>query len=52
MDPPERCEGYLPSMRPESKTSLFCAWEGEKGISAISKSQAGLILCKKAFMDV
>ncbi len=26
----------------------FCAWEGEKGAAAISRSQAGMILCKKS----
>lgn len=26
----------------------FCTWDGEKGVSAISKSRAGMILCKKS----
>lgn len=30
----------------------FCAWDGEKGVSAIAKSRAGIILCKKSLHDL
>ena len=30
----------------------FCAWDGEKGASAVSKSRAGMVLCKKSLNGI
>jgi UDP-3-O-[3-hydroxymyristoyl] glucosamine N-acyltransferase len=30
----------------------FCSWDGEKGTSAVSKSRAGMILCKRSLRGV
>lgn len=31
----------------EADDLTFCAWDGDKGASAIARSQAGIVLCKK-----
>lgn len=45
--PPARVHGVSSIYEAEAYDLTFCAWDGEKAVSAISRSRAGIILCKK-----
>lgn len=50
--PERKIRGVSSIYQAESQDLAFCAWEGEKAANAISKSKAGMILCKKSLRGV
>lgn len=50
--PARRVRGISPIHQAGEDDLSFCAWEGEKATSAISRSKAGIILCKKSLQGV
>lgn len=46
--PYKKVQGISSLSDAEEQDLTFCAWDGEKGTSAISHSRAGIILCKKS----
>lgn len=50
--PPRNVRGVSSIYEAGEQDLTFCAWDGDKAISAISRSRAGMILCKKSLRDV
>lgn len=46
--PPRKVRAVSSIYQAGEEDLAFCAWEGEKGAGAVSRSRAGIILCKKS----
>lgn len=50
--PARKVKGVSSIHQASAEDLAFCWWEGEKGAAAISRSQAGIILCKKSLSGI